>query len=111
MPNVKLYVDEALWPAHKPALIAALPELRALLCRDLAVPPAACQVVIVPVWGLADQPAVNIELMILPRPERTAEKLRALGGALRALIGPVAGGASVAVRFASLDPETYVALK
>jgi len=111
MPNVKLYVDETLWPASKPALVALLPELRVLLCRELDVPPAACQLAIVPVWGMADQPVVNIELMILPRPDRTPEKLRALGGDLRALIGPAVGDALVAVRFASLDPETYVALK
>lgn len=111
MPNAKLYVDQSIWPGCQADLTAALAPMRAILCRDLAVPAAACQLAIVPVWGLADQPAVNVELSILPRPERTGEMLRALGAALQGLIGPAAGGVPVAVRISQLDPETYVALK
>jgi len=111
MPNVKLFVDETLWPERSDAFRAALPPMRELLCRELNVPVAACQIAIVPVWGMDDQPQLNIELSILPRPERTRAKLEALGGDLRTLFTPVVGEARIAVRFSALDPETYVALK
>ncbi|MCE5973146.1 hypothetical protein LZA78_06620 [Sinirhodobacter sp. WL0062] len=111
MPNVKLYVDDTVWPAHAETLRASLQPLRELLCVELAVSVEACQLAIVPVIGLADQPQVNIELAILPRPERTPEKLRALGETLRGRIAPASGGARVAVRYTTLDPVTYVALK
>jgi hypothetical protein len=53
---------------------------------------------------------VNVELFILPKPERTREKLLALAGMIRARLEPITG-ASVAVRIAQLDAATYVALK
>ena len=111
MPNVKLYVEEAILAAHKPALVAALRPLRDLLCAELSVPPAACQVVIVPVAGLADQPPINVELALLPRPERTRDKLMALAATIRADLAAPSGGAAVAVRISALDPQTYIALK
>lgn len=92
MPNLKIFVDEALLPERRAALTQALGPIRALLCRELAVPPAACQLAVVPVIALPDQPPVNAELHILPRPERTRARVEALCAA-------------------ALDPETYVALK
>ncbi len=111
MPNVKLFVDETLWPRRADALRAKLAPMRELLCRELDVPVAACQLAIAPVWGMEDQPNLNIELSILPRPDRTRTKLEGLGGELRALFAPAVGEARIAVRFSALDPETYVALK
>ena len=111
MPNMKLYVDETLWPAQAEGLRQALAPMRDLLCRELNVPVAACQLAIVPVWGMADQPSLNIELSILPRPERTRTKLEGVGRDLRALLAPLITEAAVAVRISALDPETYVALK
>lgn len=111
MPNVKLFVDDTLWPQRAEALRARLAPMRALLCHALEVPVAACQLAIVPVWGMEDQPNLNIELSLLPRPDRTRSKLEGLGGELRALFAPAVGDARVAVRFSALDPETYVALK
>lgn len=111
MPNVKLFADEALVQRHGGSLKAILPELRALLCRDLAVSEPACQVALMTVVGLAGQPQINVEMQILPKDSRTPEALRANAERIRALISPAAGGAEVAVRVSTLDAETYVALK
>lgn len=111
MPNLKLYVEEALLATHKPALVAALAPLRARLCAALDVPPAACQLAIVAVAGLADQPPVNVELALMPRPERSRERLTDLAAAIRADLSPRLGGAPVAVRISALDPQSYIALK
>lgn len=110
MPNVKIFVDETLYPACQPALRAALGPLRDMLCKELQVDFAACQLAVLPVDGLPDQPPVNVELSILPRPERTRALILSVCGQVRALLGQ-ATGAHVAVRVTSLDPETYIALK
>lgn len=110
MPNLKIYVDESRWPEARPGLAALLPELRALLCAALAVEPAACQLAVIPVLGLADQPAVNAELHLMPRPERTRAALTDVAERLRDRIG-AATGLHAALRIAALDPETYLALK
>lgn len=111
MPNVKIYTDETVHAEHAPALKAALPGLRDLICRDLGVGPEACQIAILPGAGLPDQPLVNVELLILPRADRTPELVRATAGAIQSLICGAAGGARTAVRVSQLDPETYIALK
>lgn len=72
--------------------------------------PAACQLAILPVLGLPDQPPVNLEAMILPHPDRSREKLLALSQTIREMLSPITD-AHVAVRIAHLDPTTYVALK
>lgn len=110
MPNVKIHIEEAVLAPCKPALVAALPALRDLLCRELSVDYAACQLAILPVLGLPDQPPVNVELHILPRPDRTREKLLALSQMIREMLAPITA-AHVAVRIAHLDATTYVALK
>lgn len=110
MPNLKIHVEDSLWLARGAELRGALPSIRGLLSDRLAVPPAACQLALIPVWGLEGQPQINAELHILPRPERTADLLRALAADLRATIAQAAPS-EVAVRIAQLDPATYVALK
>lgn len=110
MPNLKIYVDDRLFPACRGRLAAALEPLRAMLCRELAVPVAACQFAVLPVLAMADLPPVNVELQILPKPDRTRDRLTALAETLRDSIAAATGGA-VAVRISQLDPATYVALK
>jgi hypothetical protein len=110
MPNVKIHIEEALLVPCQSALVADLQGLREVLCRELSVGHAACQLAILPVLGLDGQPPVNVELFILPKPDRTREKLLALAGMIRARLEPITG-ASVAVRIAQLDAATYVALK
>ena len=110
MPNVKIFVDEGLYPAVKGALAAALAPLRDMLCRELAVDVPACQFAILPVGGMADLPLVNVEIAILPRPERTRDRLLAISADLRTILA-AATGTHVAVRITTLDPETYIALK
>ncbi len=110
MPNVKFYVDETLPETSVMALKSALLPLRDMLCTSLKVDVSACQFAILSVVGLADQPKINVELMILPKPERTQEVVREVCRTLREMVGE-ATGHHVAVRAAALDPKTYVALK
>lgn len=110
MPNLKIYVDDQLFAACRDRLAAALAPLRDRLCRDLAVPAAACQFAVLPVLAMADLPPVNVELQILPGPERSRDRLAALATTLRDSIA-AATGTAVAVRISQLDPATYVALK
>ncbi len=110
MPNVKIFVDERVWPEVREGISALLPGLRDMLCSALSVDLAACQFAVIPVLALPDQPRINAELHILPRPERTPEAVRGAAQAVRDRIGG-ATGQHVAVRIATLDPVTYVALK
>lgn len=110
MPNLKLFVDEAQYPAVQAPLAAQLPELRALLCAGFGVEAAACQLAVIPVLALADQPAINAELHLLPKPDRTRAVIETMAARLRDRIA-AATGLPVAVRIATLDAATYVALK
>ncbi|UJW77575.1 hypothetical protein [Rhizobium sp. SL42] len=110
MPNLKIYVDETIFDWTRPRLSDALEPIRALLCDAFRVEPQACQLAVIPVLGLPDQPQVNIELLIFPRAERTGEAIRVAGERLRSLLAS-ATDARVAVRISQLDPLTYVALK
>lgn len=110
MPNVKIYVDEAVYDSVRQGLGAMLPDLRAMLCDRLDVDPAACQFAVLPVLALPDQPRLNAELHVLPRPSRTRQRLGDVAEELRDRLA-VGCGLSVAVRIATLDPATYVALK
>lgn len=110
MPNVKIFVDEQIYPRLKPALQAALPGIRDYLCAELEVTHAACQFAVLPVLALPDQPQVNVELALMPREERTREKLGAMAGHLRQILQDL-GVEPVAIRLSALDPLTYIALK
>jgi len=110
MPNVKIYVDEALFPTCRDGLIAALPQLRDMLCSALKVDPSACQFAVLPVIAMSDLPRVNVEMHLLPHPDRTRERLTTIAAAIRDQISS-ATGARTAVRIATLAPEGYVALK
>lgn len=109
MPNAKIYVDQTVWPQRE-NIVALLPQLRDLFCHRLSVGPTACQLAVLPFYGLPDQPPINVELHILPAPERTHELLTSLAAAIRQLLASVVAG-SIAVRIATLDPQSYVALK
>lgn len=91
MPNVKIYVDETLLPGCRDGLFAALPPLRAMLCAELNVQIPACQFAILPVMAMPDLPRVNVELQILPHPDRTPERLSSLAQAVQAQVNAVTG--------------------
>jgi hypothetical protein len=110
MPNVKLFVDETQYGAVRQDLAALLPELRSMLCAALWVELAACQLAVIPVQGLPDQPPINAELFLLPKAERTPAVLRAAALDLQARL-LAATGLHAAVRIALLDPASYIALK
>lgn len=110
MPNAKLYVDQSVWEIQHADFKQSLSKIREVLCQYLNVPPAACQLALIPVSGLLDQPVVNIELHIMPHPDRTKDLLLTLSGKLQEIVGSFVKG-GCAVRVATLDPMTYVALK
>lgn len=110
MPNLKIYVDETLLPDCRAALVAALTPLRAMLCAALKVEVAACQVAVLPVLAMPDLPRVNVEMHIMPHPDRSRAMLTALAAQVQAQIA-AATGTHTAVRIATLVPEGYVALK
>lgn len=110
MPNLKIFVDDTIYPDCRNALAQALGPIRDMLCRDLQVDVPACQFAVVPVGAMPDLTRVNVEMAILPRPERTRDILLAVCAKLRSII-EAATGTHVAVRVTALDPETYIALK
>lgn len=110
MPNVKLYLDARLGPEVQAAIVADFADLRAHLCARLGVTPAACQLALITVTGMADQPQLNVELALMPHRDRTRAFLTAVGDELR-LRFKALGVATVAIRISALDPETYIALK
>lgn len=110
MPNVKIYVDEAVYKSHTAALTDALLPLRDIVSEHLEAPHSACQLALISIVGLSDQPAVNVEISIMPRSNRTKETLESMGAELQRLLGEITKQ-SVAFRCAQLDPSTYVTLK
>jgi hypothetical protein len=110
MPNVKIYVDADIYDIHKIALSQTLLSLRGIVVSHLKVPESACQFALVPVGALKDQPAVNVEMHIMPHSDRTQEALVTMGRAIQRALHEVIG-APVAFRCTQLDPATYVALK
>ena len=110
MPNLKIYLEQPLWQSHGAVLCAALPALRDLLMRELEVPEAACQLAILPIHGLPDQPQCNVEFSFLMQSVRTPDRIREVCGVIRAHVGAIIG-TPTAVRAMPLDPASYTALK
>lgn len=110
MPNIKIYVNETVLTVRKPQLIATLEPLREMIIGRLDVPKSAFQLAIVSIVGLEDEPALNVEMHIMPGEKRTRKSLEALGAAIQSMLNG-ATGSKVAFRCAQLDPETYVSLK
>lgn len=110
MPNVKLFMDQAVLRRHDAIIDALLLDLRRAICSLLGVADEACHIAVVAVRSLPDQPAVNLEIHILPKPERTRDRLETLCRTLRDTV-QAALSERTAVRCALLDPVTYIALK
>ena len=110
MPNLKVFIDETIFSDCRNALAGELGSIRSMLCRELGVEAAACQFAVLAVMAMPDQPGVNVEMQIMPKPDRTREKLAVLADRLRDAVGR-ATGAHVAVRISTLDPDGYITLK
>lgn len=110
MPNVKIYVDDTIFPDCRDRLSGMLGPVRAMLCDDLKVNPPACQFAVIPVLAMPDLPPVNVEMQIMPHPNRDRPLLLSVCTKLREMVG-AATGTHVAIRVTTLDPETYIALK
>jgi hypothetical protein len=110
MPLLKVYVDALLWEAKGKAVQAILPEIRTYLCDTFKVDVSLCHLLLIPSYGLPDQPPVAAEIQIMPKSERTPELVLSACHQLRGMLGK-ASGEYVVVRATQLDPEKYVALK
>ena len=110
MPNIKLFVDQSLLAARESDLRPLLLALREIACRDLAVPASGCQLAVVGVIGLPDQPMVNLEFHYLAKPERTTAVIGQLCAALADCVS-AALDTHAAVRAMPLDPASFVARK
>jgi hypothetical protein len=110
MPNLKIFVDEALGAKAQVCLHAALPQLREMICRRLDVELALTQCVLVPVVGLPDQAQLAVEIQILPKPGRSHEQLIATGKDLRNFLREVVPVTS-AVRMTTVDPDNYLVIR
>ncbi len=110
MPNVKIFVEEALFSECGGALRDALLPMRDLLCDGFKVDIAACQFAVLPAMAMRDLPLVNVEMQLLPKADRTRDAVLAVCQSLRGLI-ETATGAHTAIRVSFLDPVTYIALK
>lgn len=110
MPNVKIFVEEALFANQGGALRNALLPLRDILCRGFGVDISACQFAVMPVMAMPDLPLVNVEMQILPRADRTRDAVLAVCQSVRDLV-ETAAGTHTAIRVSFLDPVTYIALK
>ncbi|KUM27508.1 hypothetical protein AU467_16540 [Mesorhizobium loti] len=110
MPNLKIFVDETLYPECRDKLAAAMEPIRSMLCEELKVDVPACQFALLPVMAMNDLPRVNAEMQILPKPERTRDQLIFVSRRLQDMLRSAAG-THVAVRVTALDPQTYIALK
>lgn len=110
MPNVKIFVDDSLYAGVREPLARALGPIRDMLCHELAVDVPACQFAVLPVGAMPDLPRVNVEMAILPRPERTRDRVMQVCIRLREMV-EAATHTHVAVRVTALDPDTYIALK
>ena len=110
MPNMKLFVDHHLLASREAEIAALLAPLRELACSELAVPASACQLAVIGVVGLPDQPLANMEFQYLATPDRTPERISQVCAAFRAFLSAPLG-TTPAIRSTPLDPATYVALK
>lgn len=110
MPNVKIFVEQALYADRNGALKDALLPIRSLLCDGFKVDIAACQFAVQPVMAMPDLPLVNVEMQILPRPDRTRDAVLAVCQSVRGLV-EAATGTHTAIRVSFLDAATYIALK
>lgn len=110
MPNVKIFIDEGLYAERKEQIKDMLPSLRETLCETLSVGAAACQLAVIPVLGLPDQPLANLEFQYLGTESRTPDFIRGLCIQYRDILEGVLGCVP-AVRATPLDVNTYVAVK
>lgn len=110
MPNLKMFVGDAVDGASRAKLHADLPRIRDLLCKTLLVDIPLAQFAIVPVLGLADQAQIAIEIQILPKAERTREQILTMCEMLRNEVQRSVD-VKVAIRVTTVDPADYVVFR
>ncbi|WP_422367479.1 hypothetical protein [Pelagibius sp.] len=110
MPNVKIQVEEATLAEQRHKVLEVLDPLRQLICEKMGVPASACQIVVIPVMGLPDQPVANMDMFYISREGRTRDMVEGACVAFRALLESALDN-KVAVRAIGFDQQTYLSLK
>lgn len=110
MPNLKMFVGEAVDDASRARLHAELPRIRDLLCKLLLVDISLAQFAIVPVLGIVDQAQIAIEIQLMPKAERTREHIRSMCEMLRGEVQKVVD-VKVAIRVMTVDPAAYLVVR
>ncbi|ANT54338.1 MULTISPECIES: hypothetical protein [Mesorhizobium] len=110
MPNLKIFVEEAVWTKEVDGLEALLPALRDILCRELEVDASICQFAIIPFRGMNDQAQISVEIQLLQKVERTRDLILSVCNMLRAAITGISQH-RVAIRVLNLDPVASISLR
>lgn len=110
MPNVKILVDESVLAERREQVRSTLGPLRDLICEQMHVPASACQIVVIPVIGLPDQPCANMDMFNISREGRTRNMVESACAAFQTLLETALEG-KVAVRAIGFDQNDYVSLK
>lgn len=110
MPNVKVYIDEAVLRDRSARLDSLMRQMRDILTAGFGVAAPACHIVILGVRTLGDQTPVNIELGLLQKAGRTRSMVEEVCTRLRALVVEVMD-APAAIRCTLAEPETYIVIR
>ena len=110
MPNVKIYADAALLSARQDEFLAVLAPLREALMTEMAAPKALCHLSVMPMFGLADQAQIVVDIHYLAKPERTPDMVTAACEVFRDLLAERLG-ITPDIRAIALAADIYVALR
>ncbi|PTQ71993.1 hypothetical protein [Celeribacter persicus] len=108
MPLLSIAIDHGLWQVRQGALMAALPDLRVMLCERLSVGAEFAHLTVSPVFGLPDQSQVNADLRVLGKAERGREVLEEVAERLQAMLSTTCDSPA-SVRITVMDPKGYFA--
>lgn len=110
MPNVKIHVDTALLSRATVEVDALLLQIRDMIITALGVTVEACHIVALAVRSPPGQTPVNIELVLLQKPDRSRSAVQDLCARLRDL-AERALGAPAAIRCTLADHNTYIVIR
>lgn len=110
MPLLKVYVDALLWSERGEVMRKSLTEIHSYLCETFKVDASVCQILVIPLHGLPNQPLIAAEIQFMSKSERTRELILSAGDQLRRMLGGD-WSESVVIRITQLDPERYIAIK
>lgn len=110
MPNLKIYIERDVRSKITEQIDELLERIKDFLCAELNVPAGASQMAVITVDGLEDQSAVNAELVILQKPDRSRADIEEVSLKFQKLLQDVTQE-HVTVRILLVNHQDYVTLK